>query len=177
MDAASTSTSVKYIRTAAEAFASVDWIGNAQKSALSIRSAVAAFAPEPIADAIAALDPNSRLSFSTSLPFETRRSMFNEIKQSYPRHIPVIIERMNGSRLGIPIKRKYLITKDTTLSMLSFIVRKQIPSIRPSDTILIFSRSTGQPTIGPTRLADLYAMNADADGFLYLVYREENVFG
>lgn len=89
----------------------------------------------------------------------------------------MIVERAEKSKSNIPCigKRKYLVPSDFTIGMLAYVIRKRI-QLQPEQAIFIYIN--GQ-TLAPTSalLSVLYNQQMDQDGFLYITYAGESVFG
>ena len=76
---------------------------------------------------------------------------------------------------GVPLdKHKYLVPNDVTIYHLQYILRKRL-KITDRESIFLFS---GTKLMRSDHLVShLYQHHKDADGFLYLTYSQESVFG
>ena len=122
---------------------------------------------------------NSMLSnhitpFKKQFSFEDRCNESQRVLHKYPDRIPIICERRIGSILENIDKQKYLVPNDLTAGQFVYVIRKRL-KLPAEKAIFLFMNGT-MPTISAS-LAELYEQHHDRDGFLYIVYSEENVFG
>jgi len=117
--------------------------------------------------------------FQKEFKFEDRQKMSNKLMEKFEGRIPCIVEKSRnwGSRnLESIDKRKFLIPIDITMSNMALVIRRRTKI--PAETALIFY--VGERQIIP-KMSDtfdiLYANNKSSDGFLYISYSIEKVFG
>ena len=117
----------------------------------------------------------------TKAPFKqqhdlaTRKAESARIREKYPDRIPVIVERSAKSDTVPDIdKSKYLVPSDLTVGQFVYVIRKRI-KIDSQKAIYIFVNNALPPTAA--FLSSVYAEQKDEDGFLYISYSGENVFG
>ena len=89
--------------------------------------------------------------------------------------IPVIVERARDSTLPEVEKEKYLVPADVTVGRFLNEIRKQI-QLDPEQALFIFVNKTTCPPVG-SLMSNVYDRYADDDGFLYITYSEETIFG
>lgn len=116
-------------------------------------------------------------------PFIDKFSLFertneaSRIMKRYPDRIPVICEK-NIRDTSIPDidKHKYLVPPDLTVGQFMYIVRKRIHL--PSNLALFLFVGENN-TMLPTNayMDEIYHQHKNIDGFLYIIYSRENVFG
>ena len=106
--------------------------------------------------------------------FQERINESTKIKSKYPDRVPVICEKNPGSGLEILDKRKYLVPNDITATQFLFIIRKRL-KLASEKGIFLFVNNMIAPSTHT--MIDLYNEYKDDDGFLYMNYTEENVFG
>ncbi|XP_050368791.1 autophagy-related protein 8C-like [Argentina anserina] len=94
--------------------------------------------------------------------------------QKYPDRLPVIVEKAIKSDIPNIDKNKYLVPADTTVGHLTSVVRKRM-NISAEKAIFIFVKNVLPPTAA--LMSAIYEENKDDDGFLYMTYSGENVFG
>ena len=113
------------------------------------------------------------MDFKLQHNFEERLKESKRVLQKYPDRVPVICERMN-KKLPMIDKNKYLVPSDLTMGQYIYVIRKRLRM--PSEkAIFLFVNGVIPPTSTP--LIELYEQYQDRDGFLYIHYGEENVFG
>lgn len=113
-------------------------------------------------------------SFKEQYTLQDRKRESARVLSKYPDRIPIICERRRYSNLSHIDKQKYLVPNDLTAGQFIYVIRKRL-RLPAEKAIFIFVGGT-LPVISAT-LADLYDQHQDIDGFLYIVYSEENVFG
>jgi GABA(A) receptor-associated protein len=98
----------------------------------------------------------------------------HKIKTKYPDRVPVICEKNPGSGLDVLDKRKYLVPNELTATQFLFIIRKRL-KLASEKGIFLFVNNMIAPSTHT--MIELYNEYKDNDGFLYMNYTEENVFG
>ena len=112
--------------------------------------------------------------FKEKYSFEKRKSESDKVSQKYKDRSPIIVQRHHSSDLPNVEKCKYLVPKDMTMSQFTFVIRKGI-QLDASQTIFI-TVNNGL-VIGSRVISEVYEEHKDEDGFLYITYTNENVFG
>lgn len=109
--------------------------------------------------------------------FNKNMTLSNMLLNKYPERIPVIIEK-NKNTIGPNIeKTKYLILIDMTVAQFLYIIKSKI-SLTENSTIYLFAKKDNKTLLsGSLTFNYLYNNYKDDDGFLYLEYCYENVFG
>jgi GABA(A) receptor-associated protein len=98
-----------------------------------------------------------------------------QIFKKFPDRVPVIVNKKDNSKLANLEKNKYLVPNDMTVGQFIFVLRKNI-KLKPEQAIFIFINNTLPPTA--MLMGELYGRDKDKkDGFLYITYSDENVFG
>lgn len=113
--------------------------------------------------------------FRERLELDRRVAMAQGILVRRPQHLPVIVEA--GEARAPPIDReRFLLPPELTGGQLSFILRKRMPALDKHQALFLFCNRhliTSQDTVRA-----LYERYRDEeDGFLYVQYALENVFG
>ena len=106
--------------------------------------------------------------------FEERTSESEKIKKKYPERVPVIVEPANNSKLTKIDKTKFLVPLDLTVGAFLSVIRKRI-QLGPEKALFVFINNILPCT--SDSMSSIYEKHKDKDGFLYLVYTEENTFG
>lgn len=109
------------------------------------------------------------------IDFDKRLSESKRIMAKYPDRIPLIIFKDPKSQLAQLDKYKYLIPLDLTLGQFIHVIRKKI-KLASEKSIFLFTQQNNIMTVSEM-MNTIYKKHKDNDGFLYLVYFEENTFG
>ena len=113
--------------------------------------------------------------FKTKHDFETRKSESEKIQKKYPNRYPVIITKSKKCKLDDIEKTKFLIPGDLTMGQVIYIVRKRI-KLDDTESVFLFINNNILPPTSST-ISSIYEEHKDEDGFLYISYCNENVFG
>ncbi len=109
--------------------------------------------------------------------FEQRRTLTDELLETYPNCIPVIIDRYDKTDPEIK-KHKYLCNMTDEIGTLLSIIRKQmICPLSSGESLFIFTEKNHTLVCPNTIVGTLHGKYADKDKFLYLCYAKENTFG
>ena len=95
------------------------------------------------------------------------------ILHKYPNRIPIILKNEDSDITSIE-KTKYLVPRSMFMSQFIFTIRKNI-RIKPEQAIF-FIINNKVPSASST-IGEIYDIDKDKDGFLYIIYSYENVFG
>lgn len=116
------------------------------------------------------------MKFKDTYSFDKRRQETQKIKSMYPDRVPIICERSTRCTSSIPNidKVKYLVPLDLTVGQFLYVIRKRIQLSSSSSIFLASGRTILKNT---TPLLQIYEEQQDKDGFLYVEYIGENVFG
>ena len=115
-----------------------------------------------------------RDEFRISNNFEERYHECKTIRGKYPDRIPVICQKHNASTIESIQKTKFLVPQDLTATQFLFIIRKKLKL--PSEKGVFLFVNNMLATSSETILS-LYESHRDPDGFLYMFYTDENIFG
>lgn len=101
---------------------------------------------------------------------------FGKFKERYPDRIPVFMLRATKIDPSFPqlSKNKFLVPKNLTIGMFSYVVRKHL-TLPPEKALFLFVGNTLYTT--GTLMSDIYAANRSDDGALRIVYMSESAFG
>jgi GABA(A) receptor-associated protein len=116
------------------------------------------------------------MKFKNEFSFEKRREESNRVMLKYQDRLPIICEKSNSAINDCPDidKKKYLVPKDLTMGQFLYVIRKRM-RIPSEKALFLFVSNTIAPS--SSNISDIYSHYADQDGFLYITYSFENVFG
>ena len=112
--------------------------------------------------------------FRKKYTFLERNKEAIRIIEKYPERIPVICEKSKYSKMKNIDKNKYLVPCDLSIGQFIFVIRKRI-QLKSEESIFIFIDNK-LPTTS-SLIKDVYNESKNADGFLYILFTNENTFG
>jgi GABA(A) receptor-associated protein len=112
--------------------------------------------------------------FKKEYNFDERFKESLRVVTKYPDRVPIICDRSIKSLPEID-KKKYLVPNDLTVGQFSYVIRKRL-SLKPEEALFIFIDNKTIPSM-TANMGTVYNQYKDQDGFLYLTYAKENVFG
>lgn len=113
-------------------------------------------------------------AFKRAHSLEKRKNESSRMTEKYPCRVPVIVEKHVDADLPDIDKKKYLVPTDLTIGQFIHVIRKRI-KLTPEKAIFIFVNNLLPPT--SALMSTIYESQKDEDGFLYISYNGENVFG
>ena len=115
------------------------------------------------------------MDFKKKYTLEQRIEESKKVIEKYDNRVPLIVSKHKSCKLNDIDKFKFLVPSDLSLGQFLHIIRKRI-KIGESDALFVFINDTILAKTSDT-FGNLYHENKDEDGFLYLSYCSENVFG
>lgn len=111
-----------------------------------------------------------------SRPLEDRIKERNILANKYPTRSCVIVDRASGTP-SVPLidKHKFLVPNDLTFGQFITVVRKRL-KLEPTTALFFFVQDSIIPGTNAT-MGSLVHNHRSADGYLYIVYNGESVFG
>lgn len=105
--------------------------------------------------------------------FDKRKARSFNLRRLYPDRVPVIIKP--------PVKddqevSKYLVPFDTTVARMLNILRERL-TLSETEAIYLCNDTGNCMLAGSQCIGEIYNRDKAEDGFLYLKYCHENVFG
>jgi len=117
----------------------------------------------------------SSFAFKIEYSFDTRKLESQKILGKYPERVPIIVEKSKQSDLPELTKNKYLVNNNITVGNLLYIIR-QDAKIKEFEGVFLFINDSILPPLSE-KIGTLYEKYKDLDGFLYICYTSETVFG
>ena len=111
---------------------------------------------------------------SKKASLESRMEEAQRVKKKYPNGVPVVLGRMADSNIAEIDKKKFVVTKTVQVCQFMGVVRGRL-SLRPDQAIFLFINGR-IPGMTDT-MGSLYEKYGDEDGFLYVTYCGESVYG
>ncbi|XP_042590612.1 microtubule-associated proteins 1A/1B light chain 3C isoform X1 [Cyprinus carpio] len=106
----------------------------------------------------------------------TRKQEVAGIRTKFPTKVPVIIERYRREKYLPPLdKTKFLVPQELTMSQFVTIIRNRM-TLMPSQAFYLLINNSGIASMSLT-MAQLYKDHKDEDGFLYMTYASQEMFG
>jgi GABA(A) receptor-associated protein len=117
---------------------------------------------------------STSIKFKHQYSYDERKKEAVRITEKYPDRIPVICEKSWNCKMEHLHRTKFLIPIDFTMGQFMYVIRKRLRM--PSEKgIFLFVSGTVQSQ--NTNMSQLFDVYKDVDGFLYVQYSDENVFG
>ncbi|XP_076136334.1 microtubule-associated protein 1 light chain 3 gamma [Alosa pseudoharengus] len=114
--------------------------------------------------------------FKQRKSFAVRKQEVAGIRTKFPTKIPVIIERYQREKyLPTLDKTKFLVPQELTMTQFITILRNRM-TLMPSQAFYLLLHSKGIASMSLT-MAQVYKEYRDEDGFLYMTYASQEMFG
>ena len=114
--------------------------------------------------------------FKSEFTFEDRKYQAALAMKKHPGRIPIYVHkhaRSKKTKCDL-VKHKFLVPTDITVGQFVYIIRKHL-RLESEQGIFIFVNNTLPPT--SMLLSQIYSEHSDPDGFLYIAFSYESVFG
>lgn len=113
--------------------------------------------------------------FKKQHSLEKRKEESKRIMEKYDQRIPLIVLKDTKCTLPDIDRYKFLAPYDITLGQFMYVVRKRI-KLETHESIYFFVNENVLVNSSQSMIT-IYDSHKDEDGFLYLTYCTENVFG
>ena len=112
--------------------------------------------------------------YQQSHSLDSRRTESERIRKKYPDRIPVIMEKCRSSTMNTLQQSKFLVPDSITVSQLIYVIRKKV-KLGPQEALFVFIHDSLPNSA--MNMKEIYELHKENDGFLYLLYSNENTFG
>lgn len=113
--------------------------------------------------------------FKDRYTFQERTAESRKILEKFPGRVPIIVERaLKDKSTPLIDKNKFLCPGDLTIGQFLFIIRNRM-KLASEKALFVFINDSLPPT--NTLIKQVYHQFRQEDGFLYMSYCGENVFG
>ena len=106
---------------------------------------------------------------------EERRKEYQKIIEEHPGKIGVICQKAPKSKIQEAEKSKYLINQEMNITNFTSLIRKRLNMDK--EDALFFLVNGKKVLSGNETIQDIYDKYKDEDGFLYIAYASEEVWG
>ena len=117
---------------------------------------------------------NSENEFKSRFTFDERYNQTSNIRLKYPKRIPVFVSRSCYNNCPKIDRNKFLVPNDLTIGQFMFVIRKRM-KLSSEKSIYLFVNNKIPPT--SSLISNVYELNKNSDGFLYITYSAESKFG
>ena len=113
--------------------------------------------------------------FKKEKTLEVRKSEYRKVMEQHPDKIPIICEKTPRSKIKSIEKTKYLVEPNLSLPQFKATIRKKLDL---DDKEAIFFLVKGKTSLsGNDSLGTIYNKYKSKDGFLYIAYAAEEIWG
>jgi GABA(A) receptor-associated protein len=114
--------------------------------------------------------------FQDEKNFAQRQALSSVLLEQYPHCVPIIVERSPSEKnLKNIDKRKYLAPNTMTVGNFCFTIHRQL-KLASHESLWIYAGNFSL-TATSTLMRNIYDKYQDPDGFLYLKYKGEDIYG
>lgn len=116
------------------------------------------------------------LCFKQRRTFEARKQEVAKIRKKFPTKIPVVVERyQREANLPVMDKTKFLVPQELTIMNFAIIIKNRLRI--PTGRAFYFVINNQSMASTSKTIAEVYKEYKDEDGFLYITYASQEMFG
>ncbi|KAL0973875.1 hypothetical protein UPYG_G00212300 [Umbra pygmaea] len=116
------------------------------------------------------------MSFKQRKCLATRKNEVCSIRTKFPNKLPVIVERyLREKTLPLLDKTKFLVPFELTLGQFLCLLRSKI-ELEPTQALYLLVSEKSMSCMSCS-MGEVYSQYSDPDGFLYLTYASQDMFG
>ncbi|XP_072839951.2 microtubule-associated protein 1 light chain 3 gamma [Pogona vitticeps] len=120
---------------------------------------------------------DSFLPFKHRKPFASRKNEVAAIRIKFPGKVPVILERYSKEKMLPALNKiKFLVPQELTVGQFVTIIRNRM-SIGSTQAFHVLVNGNRSLVNMSSTMAEVYATHHDEDGFLYMTYASQEMFG
>ncbi|XP_048885175.1 microtubule-associated proteins 1A/1B light chain 3C [Brienomyrus brachyistius] len=106
----------------------------------------------------------------------TRKDEVCSIRSKFPNKLPVIVERyVREKHLPLLDKTKFLVPFELTMGQFLSLLRSKV-DLGPTQTLYLMVSDHSMSCMSAS-MGEIYTQYRDPDGFLYLTYASQDMFG
>ncbi|KAK3535879.1 hypothetical protein QTP70_021178 [Hemibagrus guttatus] len=106
----------------------------------------------------------------------TRKDEVCTIRSKFPNKLPVIVERcIQEKRLPLLDKTKFLVPHELTIGQFLCLLRSKI-ALEASQALYLLISGKNMCSMTAS-MGEVYSQHRDTDGFLYMTYASQDMFG
>lgn len=114
--------------------------------------------------------------FKQRRSFEARKLEVENIRKKFPSKIPVVVERyQRETSLPIMDKTKFLVPQELTMLNFAIIIKNRLRI--PTSRAFYFVINNQSIASTSKTISEVYKEHRDEDGFLYMTYASQEMFG
>lgn len=117
------------------------------------------------------------LPYSERTTYKHRRKLVRRMLSLHPERVPIIIERDVSSRGAKLFTRvKFMVSRESTVGQFAKLLLS-MATLPNTGALLIVVTDKCIPLASNRTLGEIYDIYSSLDGFVYLSYKEEDVYG
>ncbi len=114
-------------------------------------------------------------NFKKTTTLEERKLECQRVMQEHPNKVPIIVEKAPTTRIHEIDKTKYLVERSLSLPQFTASIRKKLDLDEKEGLFLL---ANGKISLSQNEIINsIYQKFKDKDGFLYIAYASEEIWG